>query len=104
MLFLNLFTPRLARSVVIGGHRVRTMSAQQTTTATVLRYTDYGDPLQVVQCHTEPIAQPCDDQVLVKMLLAPINPADINTIQGQYNAVVNIVQRISVMFNLFNES
>jgi trans-2-enoyl-CoA reductase len=32
----------------------------------------------------EAVGEPSDNQVLVKMLAAPINPADINMIQGVY--------------------
>lgn len=51
-----------------------------------LKYKEYGDPVQVL----EKIEIPLDDdnlepqQVLVQMLAAPVNPADINMIQGKY--------------------
>lgn len=50
--------------------------------ATSLRYTEYGEPKDVIKCVEEKLDAPSDTQVLVKMLAAPINPADINTIQG----------------------
>lgn len=75
----------IVRLPAIGSARVgqlnRAMSSQ---TASVLRYTEYGDPLQVLRRHEEPLVPPKDAEVLVKMLLAPINPADINTIQGTH--------------------
>ncbi|XP_023023589.1 enoyl-[acyl-carrier-protein] reductase, mitochondrial [Leptinotarsa decemlineata] len=49
-----------------------------------LMYSEYGDPLKVVNKESEEISKPKNDQVLVKMLAAPVNPADINTIQGKY--------------------
>ncbi|XP_014279129.1 enoyl-[acyl-carrier-protein] reductase, mitochondrial [Halyomorpha halys] len=45
---------------------------------------EFGDPLKVVQSAVEEIHGPQDDEVLVQMLVASINPADINTIQGTY--------------------
>lgn len=45
----------------------------------------YGDPRQVLTDRTVPVELPLrDDQVLVKMKLAPINPSDINMVEGTY--------------------
>lgn len=49
-----------------------------------LLYKEYGEPLEVLQVTTQTIEQPAGDQVSVKWLLSPVNPADINTIQGKY--------------------
>ncbi|XP_012267600.2 enoyl-[acyl-carrier-protein] reductase, mitochondrial [Athalia rosae] len=49
-----------------------------------LRYQEYGEPSKVLSVHTDKLAKPTKDQVIVKWLLAPLNPADINTIQGKY--------------------
>ncbi|KAG7209788.1 hypothetical protein KM043_011406 [Ampulex compressa] len=49
-----------------------------------LFYKEYGEPTNVLHITTQTINQPEDDQVSVKWLLAPVNPADINTIQGKY--------------------
>ncbi|XP_011494968.1 PREDICTED: probable trans-2-enoyl-CoA reductase, mitochondrial [Ceratosolen solmsi marchali] len=49
-----------------------------------LMYKEYGDPKNVLQIHTSSLQQPCENQVIVKWLFAPVNPADINTIQGKY--------------------
>jgi mitochondrial enoyl-[acyl-carrier protein] reductase / trans-2-enoyl-CoA reductase len=51
--------------------------------ASVLRYSDYGDPIRVLKLTTENVEAPQKDNLLVKILQAPINPADINTIQGK---------------------
>jgi trans-2-enoyl-CoA reductase len=51
--------------------------------ASVLRYSDYGDPAKVMKLCTETLDTPPAEKVLVKILQAPINPADINTIQGK---------------------
>lgn len=51
--------------------------------ASVLRYSDYGDPGKVIKKCMETLEAPESNQLLVKILMAPINPADINTIQGE---------------------
>lgn len=51
--------------------------------ASVLRYAEYGEPGKVLKFCMENIEAPESNKVLVKILLAPINPADINTIQGK---------------------
>lgn len=50
-----------------------------------LQFDQFGEPHKVVQKHEIDLdsSQLKDDQVLVKMLVAPINPADINVIQGK---------------------
>lgn len=52
--------------------------------ASKLVYSEYGDPLKVVQLHEEQLDGLQPNEVLIKMLAAPVNPADINTIQGKY--------------------
>lgn len=47
-----------------------------------LEYLEHGDPVKVVTQKTIPLEEPKDDEVLVEMIAAPVNPADINTIQG----------------------
>ncbi|KOC61095.1 putative trans-2-enoyl-CoA reductase, mitochondrial [Habropoda laboriosa] len=49
-----------------------------------LLYKEYGEPVDVLHVTTQAINQPENNQVSVKWLLAPVNPADINTIQGKY--------------------
>jgi mitochondrial enoyl-[acyl-carrier protein] reductase / trans-2-enoyl-CoA reductase len=51
--------------------------------ASVLRYSEYGEPVKVVKMCQEKLSSPENDKILAKILLAPINPADINTIQGK---------------------
>uniref|UniRef100_A0A182P7I4 Enoyl-[acyl-carrier-protein] reductase, mitochondrial n=1 Tax=Anopheles epiroticus TaxID=199890 RepID=A0A182P7I4_9DIPT len=52
--------------------------------AKVLRYGEFGEPGKVLQLQEEPVPDPKQGEVLIKTLGAPINPADINTIQGKY--------------------
>lgn len=54
--------------------------------ATKLVYSDYGDPVKVVHKEEETLNAVKPDEILIKMLAAPVNPADINTIQGKYPA------------------
>lgn len=61
-------------------HHQRSMSV----VAKTLKYSEYGEPKDVIKCVEEELDSPTGTQVLVKMLAAPINPADINTIQGLY--------------------
>lgn len=62
-------------------------------TAKVLKYEKYGEPCDVVKITEEEIAPPKGKEVVVKMILAPINPADINTIQGT-NSIFHIKNRL----------
>lgn len=50
--------------------------------ASVLRYAEYGEPGKVLKLCSEQLVAPESDKLFVKILLAPINPADVNTIQG----------------------
>ena len=48
-------------------------------------YDTYGDPRKVLSDRTVPLELPLkDDEVLVKMKVAPINPSDINMVEGTY--------------------
>lgn len=58
------------------------MSKSRNLMSKQLVYTEFGDPLQVVkfrECIVPPLGSL---DVLVRMKAAPVNPADINTIQG----------------------
>ncbi|GLG94423.1 Enoyl-[acyl-carrier-protein] reductase, mitochondrial [Gryllus bimaculatus] len=56
----------------------------QSTVARSLVYPEYGEPSKVIQQLEQPLAAPKDNEVVLRMLAAPVNPADINTIQGAY--------------------
>ncbi|XP_038850114.1 enoyl-[acyl-carrier-protein] reductase, mitochondrial-like isoform X1 [Salvelinus namaycush] len=51
---------------------------------TALLYRNHGDPSQVVQLESMALPSVGAKSVLVKLLAAPINPSDINMIQGSY--------------------
>ena len=44
----------------------------------------HGNPADVLRVAEFPWPEPTADQVLVKMAAAPINPADLNSIEGKY--------------------
>jgi len=47
-------------------------------------YERHGNPADVLQIKTEPWPKPPADEAVVEMRAAPINPADINAIEGRY--------------------
>ncbi|XP_018651103.1 putative zinc binding dehydrogenase [Schistosoma mansoni] len=49
-----------------------------------ITYTEHGDPEQVLRFSSTPVHPFANDEILVKVCAAPINPSDINTIQGNY--------------------
>lgn len=52
--------------------------------AKALVYKDYGEPKDVLKLHSYSISAPHDDLLTLRFLASPINPADINQIQGLY--------------------
>ncbi|CAJ0586806.1 unnamed protein product, partial [Mesorhabditis spiculigera] len=65
----------------LGSRRFLGSAAQ----ARQLIYSEYGDPAKVVTYREEPLKSSLEDQeVHIKWQAAPINPADINQIQGVY--------------------
>ncbi|KAG0250537.1 mitochondrial 2-enoyl thioester reductase [Actinomortierella ambigua] len=60
--------------------------ASQTTTATALVYSDYGKPSEVLKLLQYHISPPTKGAVQIEILAAPINPADLNQIEGVYPA------------------
>jgi len=47
-------------------------------------YEKHGNPADVLHVETRPWPAPAADEAVVKMLAAPINPADLNQIEGKY--------------------
>lgn len=75
----------LSRSIITNFRVIRQMNtAIKTDSVKSLFYKEYGEPVDVLHITTQTINQPESNQVSVKWLLAPVNPADINTIQGKY--------------------
>ncbi|XP_075980507.1 enoyl-[acyl-carrier-protein] reductase, mitochondrial-like [Anticarsia gemmatalis] len=66
------------------------ITASRSLVSKQLVYTEFGNPLDVVKFR-EYVVPPLGSQdVLVRMLAAPVNPADINTIQGKYPVKVEL--------------
>ncbi|HVF72550.1 MAG TPA: 2-enoyl thioester reductase domain-containing protein [Chthoniobacterales bacterium] len=47
-------------------------------------YETHGNPADVLRVVDLPLPEPGPDEVVVKMSAAPINPADLNSIEGKY--------------------
>ena len=47
-------------------------------------YETHGNPAEVLQVESQPWPTPSAGEVIVKMRAAPINPADLNQIEGKY--------------------
>ena len=47
-------------------------------------YEKHGNPADVLHVETRPWPTPAADEAVVKMYAAPINPADLNQIEGKY--------------------
>ncbi|KAF9428294.1 mitochondrial 2-enoyl thioester reductase, partial [Entomortierella beljakovae] len=54
------------------------------TRATALVYSEYGRPTEVLKILRHTLEQPAEDSVQVQFLASPINPADINQVEGVY--------------------
>ena len=61
-----------------GSHRMK----KSTIDAVV--YETHGNPADVLRLETRPWPEPAADEAVVQMRAAPINPADINSIEGKY--------------------
>uniref|UniRef100_A0A9J2PLI0 Enoyl-[acyl-carrier-protein] reductase, mitochondrial n=1 Tax=Ascaris lumbricoides TaxID=6252 RepID=A0A9J2PLI0_ASCLU len=60
-------------------------TSRRCLTSKQLMYEKYGDPLKVLELKTVEIPEKLEvNEVRVKWLAAPINPADINQVQGVY--------------------
>src|SRR5216117_80992 len=47
-------------------------------------YETHGNPADVLHVETRPWPTPAADEAVVKISAAPINPADLNQIEGKY--------------------
>ncbi|KAL4959192.1 enoyl-[acyl-carrier-protein] reductase [Aspergillus stella-maris] len=62
----------------------RYITAYGYTQAKALVYSKYGEPKDVLKLHKHSISAPNGTQVNLRLLAAPLNPADVNQIQGVY--------------------
>ncbi|KAI9761692.1 MAG: mitochondrial 2-enoyl thioester reductase [Candelina submexicana] len=67
-----------------GLDRRRYISAYGYTQAKALVYSKYGEPSDVLRLHTHSISPSHSTQLTLRLLAAPLNPADINQLQGTY--------------------
>src|SRR6184192_2016193 len=56
----------------------------QKETINVGIYSAHGNPADVLRVESQPWPTPGPDEVVVEMRAAPINPADLNAIEGKY--------------------
>ncbi|MCJ1410730.1 mitochondrial 2-enoyl thioester reductase [Ptychographa xylographoides] len=64
--------------------RRRYVSMYGYTQAKSLVYSKYGEPKDVLSLHTHSLSPPHSSLLTLRTLAAPLNPADINQIQGTY--------------------
>jgi trans-2-enoyl-CoA reductase len=62
----------------------RNISAYGYEQVKALTFRDYGEPPNVLSLHKHSISPPHGDLMTLRFLASPINPADINQIQGVY--------------------
>ena len=67
----------------------RTISAYGYEQAKALTFSEYGEPPSVLSLHGHSISPPHGDKMTIRFLASPINPADINQIQGVYPSKPN---------------
>jgi len=81
-------TLRLLRPSLTGLRAVATprryVSSFGYAQAKALIYSDYGQPSDVLKLHAHSISPAYGSDIVVRFLAAPINPADINQIEGVY--------------------
>ena len=65
-------------------NQARQISSYGYTQAKALVYPTYGEPQDVLSLHSHSISPASGTDVVLRMLVAPINPADVNQIQGVY--------------------
>ncbi|KAH9823211.1 hypothetical protein DFH28DRAFT_946395 [Melampsora americana] len=65
-------------------HRAYHLGGPKNTVVKAITYTQNGDPTEVVQYNSYLLPEPRANELRLRMRLSPLNPADINTIQGRY--------------------
>jgi trans-2-enoyl-CoA reductase len=60
------------------------MATRSITTAKAIVYSSHGTPKDVIKVHTFDIPDPTGDEIVLKSLGFPINPSDINQLEGVY--------------------
>ncbi|KAF1933075.1 enoyl-acyl-carrier-proteinreductase 1 mitochondrial precursor [Didymella exigua CBS 183.55] len=78
------FAARLAIAPLAPLAQRRSISAYGYEQAKALTFSEYGEPPSVLALHGHSISPPHGDRMTLRFLASPINPADINQIQGVY--------------------
>lgn len=77
----------IIQSLLLKNHSLSSPIFRLLTNTTVpikLVYSEYGVPSNVLHKENDWIVEPKRNQVLLKMLACPVNPVDINVIEGKY--------------------
>lgn len=74
--------------IALGANRMRTSPLltrvqSMSVKTSFLQCEEFGPPEKVLHQRTAELKAPADNEILVKILVSPINPADINVIQGE---------------------
>ncbi|KAF2863859.1 putative mitochondrial enoyl reductase [Piedraia hortae CBS 480.64] len=80
----TLLRSRNALSLRVFAIQSRQMSSYGYEQAQCLSFAKYGEPKEVLKLHRHSISPAHGNLVTIKFLASPINPADINQIQGVY--------------------
>src|SRR5437667_1150579 len=75
---------RAGLQITRGRLRMRRRVHRMNKTIKAIVYERHGNPAEVLQIKTEPWPEPDVDEAIVATRAAPINPADINAIEGKY--------------------
>ncbi|KAI8083114.1 uncharacterized protein BX664DRAFT_361378 [Halteromyces radiatus] len=78
MVFFN------TKSTIILNRIIRAYTTTSNITVDALVYSNYGKPSEVLKWHSYPLPALTPETVQVKFLASPINPADVNQVQGAY--------------------
>jgi trans-2-enoyl-CoA reductase len=75
---------RTISPITLAAQQFRSVSVYGYEQAKCLTFPDYGEPKDVLRLHGHSISAPHGNLVTMRFLASPINPADINQIQGVY--------------------
>ena len=75
---------RTISPITLAAQQSRSVSVYGYEQAKCLTFPDYGEPKDVLRLHGHSISAPHGNLVTMRLLASPINPADINQIQGVY--------------------
>lgn len=69
---------------------VRSIAAAAPTSAKVVRYERTGAPEHTLSVAEEKVASPGEGEIVVQMIAAPINPSDLNMVEGSYGVKASL--------------